>query len=204
MPYPNRRQEKKLRRLGFKLIAGVDEVGRGAWAGPIVSAAVVLNPKIKISGIKDSKLLRRLEREMLFEKITDSALAWSIAAISNKIIDRLGITEANRLVMIKALEKLKPQPDYLLIDALMLDYHDLPSLAIIDGDCRITSIAAASIIAKVSRDQLMDQLDENFPQYGFKQHKGYGTNHHFQMINQHGICNLHRQSFRPIKDFINE
>ena len=203
MPYPNRRHEKRLHRHGFKLIAGLDEAGKGSWAGPVVAAAVILDPKIKIKGIKDSKLLRRPDREILFKEITAVALAWSIGIVSNKIIDRIGITQANHLAMIKALEKLNPQPNYLLIDALRVEYKKLPSLAIIDGDYKVTCVAAASIIAKVSRDRIMDQLDESFPQYGFKQHKGYGTSHHFHMINQYGVCDIHRHSFKPIKDFLN-
>ena len=203
MRYPNRRQEKKLHRRGHRFIVGLDEAGKGSWAGPIVAGAVILDPKIKISGIKDSKLLRQPDRQKLFKEITKLALGWSIGVVSNKTIDRIGITEANRLAMIKALEKLDPQPDYLLIDAVKLEYQNLKSSSIIDGDHKVTSIAAASIIAKVSRDQLLDEYDETFPQWGFKQHKGYGTAHHFHMINQHGICDIHRQSFRPIKDFLN-
>lgn len=203
MRYPNRYQEKKLRRQGYKFIVGLDEAGKGSWAGPIVAGAVILNPKIKIKGIKDSKLLRKPDRERLFKEITSLAIAWSIGVVSNKVIDRLGITEANRLAMIKALEKLDPKPDCLLIDAIKIEYQDLKSLSIIDGDHKVTSIAAASIIAKVSRDEIMDGYDEAFPAWGFKQHKGYGTAHHFHMINEHGICNIHRRSFRPIKDFLN-
>ncbi len=203
MPYPNRKIEKKLYRTGFKYIAGVDEAGRGAWAGPIVAAAVILDPKIKIKGIKDSKLLRKPERLRLDQLIKIQAVAWAVGSISQETIDELGIAKANILAMQRALKQLSLQPDYLLIDALPLDYAKMPYQNIIDGDYKVTSIAAASIIAKVYRDELMDRLDEEFPAYGFKQHKGYGTAHHFQMINQYGICQLHRRSFKPIKDFIN-
>ncbi|MFA6255365.1 MAG: ribonuclease HII [Patescibacteria group bacterium] len=203
MYYPNRRQEKKLQRKGFKYIAGIDEAGRGAWAGPIVAAAVILNPKVKIKGIKDSKLLRSPDRKELFLKITENAVAWGIGVISHKMIDQIGIQQANILAMKDAVKNLAVLPDYLLTDALTIEYKKLPNLAIIDGDYKITTIAAASIIAKVSRDQIMDGLDEKYPPYGFKQHKGYGTSHHFQMINQYGICELHRKSFEPIKYFIN-
>src|SRR3990167_726992 len=179
--YPNNRQEKRLLKKGFALIAGIDEVGKGAWAGPIVAAAVILNPKIKIKGVKDSKLLRAPDRQILFNQIFESAIAWTTAAVSQTEIDRLGIKQANILVIQKALKKMRPQPDYLLIDAIKIDYQNLPSSAIIDGDYKITSVAAASIIAKVTRDKMMDELAEKYPAYGFKQHKGYGTSHHFQM-----------------------
>ena len=200
--YPNNRQEKRLLKNGFALIAGIDEVGKGAWAGPIVAAAVILNPKIRIKGIKDSKLLRAPDRKILFNQIVESAIAWATAAVSQTEIDRLGIKQANILVIQKALKKMRPQPDYLLIDAIKIDYQNLPSSAIIDGDYKITSVAAASIIAKVTRDKMMDELAEKYPAYGFKQHKGYGTSHHFQMIVEHGICQLHRKTWQPMRYFL--
>lgn len=200
--YPNNRQEKRLLKNGFALIAGIDEVGKGAWAGPIVAAAVILNPKIKIKGVKDSKLLRAPDRQILFNQIVESAIAWTTAAVSQTEIDRLGIKQANILVIQKALKKMRPQPDYLLIDAIKIDYQNLPSSAIIDGDYKITSVAAASIIAKVTRDKMMDELAEKYPAYGFKQHKGYGTSHHFQMIVEHGICQLHRKTWQPMRYFL--
>jgi len=204
MPYPNQRPEKKLQRQGFKYIAGLDEAGRGSWAGPIVAGAVILDPKAKIRGIKDSKLLRTPDRKDLFNKIAQAAIAWSVGVVNNTEIDKIGIGPANILAMKQAIKKLSTPPDYLLIDALKVDYKNLPSQAVIDGDHKITSVAAASIVAKVIRDRLMDELDEINPQYGFKHHKGYGTNHHWQMINEHGICEIHRKSFRPIKDFLVE
>jgi len=203
MYYPNFRTEKKLNKQGFLLIAGVDEAGRGSWAGPIVAAAVILNPQTKIKGIKDSKLLRSPIRKKLFDQITSQAIAWAIGVVSEKEIDHIGINQANILVMQKAIKKLKKSPDYLLIDAVDINYKKLPSLSVIKGDYKIKSIAAASIIAKVSRDKIMDNLDEKYPQYGFKQHKGYGTSHHFQMINQYGICKIHRQTWEPMKNFVN-
>jgi len=199
--YPNQRQEKKLQKKGFKYITGLDEAGKGAWAGPIVAGAVILDPRIKIKGIKDSKLLRAPDRKELFAQITETAIAWSAASISEKIIDQIGITQANILVMQEALKKLAVQPDFLLIDALAIDYQKLPYLAIIDGDYKITSVAAASIIAKVTRDKIMEELDEVYPQYGLKQHKGYGTDHHFQMISKYGICKIHRKTWEPMKHF---
>ncbi|MFA6215648.1 MAG: ribonuclease HII [Patescibacteria group bacterium] len=204
MFYPNLRHEKKLQRQGFSAIAGLDEAGKGAWAGPIVAGAVILNPKVKIKGIKDSKLLRAPQRQELFAEITASAIAWAAGIVSDKEIDKIGITKANHLALIKALEKLNQPPDYLLIDALKINYRNLPFLAKIDGDYKITSVAAASIIAKVTRDRLMEDFDELYPQYGFKQHKGYGTSHHWQMLMEHGICEIHRTSFEPMKHFLNE
>lgn len=203
MYYPNIRLEKKLNKQGFKYVAGVDEAGRGSWAGPIIAAGVILDPKVKIKGIKDSKILRKPDREELFGQITESAIAWAIGAIPETEIDQIGIQKANILAMQEALKKLSRQPDYLLVDAFNLNYQQLPIFAIIKGDYKIKSIAAASIIAKVVRDKIMDELDEVYPQYGFKHHKGYGTNHHFQMINEFGICDIHRKSFSPIKNFIN-
>lgn len=203
MLYPNLFQEKLLQRRGFKYIAGLDEVGRGAWAGPIVAAAVILDPKVKIKGIKDSKLLRSVERNKMFDKITNHAIAWSTGIISANKIDKIGLGQANVLVMLEALKKISPQPDYLLTDYIPLTYLDIACKAITDGDYKVTSIAAASIVAKVVRDRIMEELDEKYPHYSFKQHKGYGTNHHFHMISKYGICEIHRKSFEPIKPFLN-
>lgn len=203
MYYPNFRQEKKLLKKGFKLIAGVDEAGKGSWAGPIVAGAVILDPKSKIKGIKDSKLLRSPIRRELFIEITSQAITWATGEVDEKQIDRIGITKANILAMQMAISKLNIPPDYLLIDAVKLNYQELPVLSIIDGDYKIKSIAAASIIAKVTRDRLMDELDEQYPQYGFKQHKGYGTGQHFEMINRYGICDIHRKTWEPMKNFVN-
>lgn len=204
MPFPTRRLEKKLARKGFARVAGVDEAGRGSWAGPIVAAAVILDPKKRIPGIKDSKLLRKPQRDALYEKIITDALAWSVSAVSSSVIDKIGIGPANILVMQRAVAKLSVKPSYVLTDALAVEFEKIKSEAIIDGDAKIRCIAAASIIAKVTRDRLMDQLDDQYPKWGFKQHKGYGTNHHFHMINTHGVSEVHRMSFRPMSDFTNK
>jgi len=203
MYYPNYNRERILHRKGFKHVAGIDEAGKGSWAGPIVAAAVILNPKIKIKGIKDSKKLRSPDRKELYEKIIKSATAYGVGIVDQKKIDEIGITSANLLAMQEALDKLKPPPNYVLIDAVKLEYKGLPTSSVIKGDYKITSVAAASIIAKVSRDQIMDELDEQFPAYGFKHHKGYGTNHHFAMLNKYGICDLHRKTWEPMKYLIN-
>jgi ribonuclease HII len=201
--YPNLRNEKKLKRKGFKYIAGIDEAGKGSWAGPVLAAVVILDYKIKIIGIKDSKLLRKPARVRIYEEIIKKAVAWSIGTASSSEIDKMGIDKANKLAMERALEKITPQPDFILIDAVNLNYKETPSLPIIDGDHKVMTIAAASIVAKVSRDKIMDELDEKYPQYGFKHHKGYGTNHHFHMLNQYGLCSLHRKTWEPMKHFPN-
>jgi len=199
MFYPNLRQEKKLAKKGLKYIAGVDEAGRGSWAGPIVAAAVIMDPQRKIKGIKDSKLLRSPDRKKLFEEIAESAVAWSISVISNDIIDKIGINQANILAMQQAIQNLPTRPDHILADGLCFREIDIPCDNIINGDYKITSIAAASIVAKVKRDELMDQLDEIYPAYGFKHHKGYGTEHHHHMLMEYGPCKIHRKTFEPIK-----
>lgn len=200
--YPNLRHEKKLSKKGYQHIVGLDEAGRGSWAGPIVAGAVILDLNKKIKGLKDSKKLRMPDRKQLFVDITNQALAWAIGAISQTNIDRIGIARANALVMQLALKNLAIQPDFVLIDAIPINYHAAPTQTVIGGDHKISSIAAASIIAKVTRDQIMDELAEKYPAYGFNHHKGYGTNHHFQMLMEHGISKIHRKSFQPMKDLI--
>lgn len=201
---PSQRKEKRLMRKGFKLVAGVDEAGRGSWAGPIVAAAVILDPKIKIKGIKDSKALRSPVRKEVYKSIIKNAKAWSVAAVSASVIDQIGISKANKLVMQRALKKLTPKPNFILSDALLFAYDDVTVEPIIKGDAKITCIAAASIVAKVTRDMILDDLDEQYPKYGFKHHKGYGTNHHFHMLNTYGVSDIHRKSFKPMKDLLNQ
>lgn len=198
MPHPNRRRERKLHRKGFTHIAGVDEAGRGSWAGPIVAGAVILNPKTKIKGIRDSKKLRAPDRAELFKRITANCVAWATAAVDQKTIDRIGIAEANKKAMYDALTKLEPAPDYVITDALPIAFGDVPVKAVIKGDHKIRTVAAASIIAKVVRDRMMEELDDDYPEYGFKQHKGYGTNHHFHMIMRFGVSDAHRKTFEPM------
>jgi len=200
MLYPNSLRETILRKKGFRFIAGVDEAGKGSWAGPVVAAAVILDPKKKIKGIKDSKLLRAPLREKLYQEIINNCIAWGVGIVDSKTIDKIGIAKANTKAMILAINHLKISADYILVDGLKIDYQEKPIANIINGDHKVTSIAAASIIAKVTRDRLMDELDEDFPQYGFKHHKGYGTNHHFQMLMMTGVCPHHRMSYKPMKD----
>lgn len=200
MSYPNLQIENKLISLGYKFIAGIDEAGKGSWAGPIVAGAVILDPKIKISGLRDSKLLTPKNREKMLEIIMEKSLAFGLGVVGNEIIDQIGITKANLLAMTQALDNLQKKPDYLLIDAVKLKYHDLPSASIIDGDYKIASIAAASILAKTCRDQIMKNFSLVYSDWAFAQHKGYGTKRHQELICQNGICRLHRTSFKPIKN----
>ncbi len=198
---PNWQYEKSLQQKGYRQIAGLDEAGRGAWAGPIVAAAVILPIGVKISGLNDSKLLTARQRENIFTQIIKLASCWSIGIIRQQIIDSMGINYANRLAMIKAVNALSSPPDYLLIDAIKIPYES-ESQSIVSGDRKIYSIAAASIIAKVTRDQLMRDYHKKYPAYGFDSHKGYGTRLHSGKIKKHGICALHRLSYKPIKEAI--
>lgn len=206
MCFPNFANEIKLREQGYKAIAGTDEVGRGAWAGPIVAAAVILPLKIEIQGLKDSKMLSAKQREKLSKIIIEKAVGYSISAVGNRTIDEINIGEANLEAVNKAivgLKKIAKKPDYLLIDFLINKkiaiIDSIPYELVKQGDKKIASIAAASIIAKVARDKMMVDYSKKFPEYGFERHKGYGTLLHRQMIAKYGICELHRKSFKPIK-----
>lgn len=198
--------EKKLFKKGFKSIAGLDEAGRGAWAGPLVAASVLLKPKLnsqdkKLKEIKDSKKLSPKKREELFDWLINF-FDFGIGVVSEKTIDRIGIAKANKLAMKKAIQVLKRKPDYLLIDGLSLNYKKIPVQKIIKGDSKVLVIAAASIIAKVIRDKKMINYHQKYPFYDFKRHKGYGTRLHYQLICQNGLCRLHRQSFRPMREMV--
>lgn len=197
MTYPNRHISNELTKQGYRLIAGVDEAGRGALAGPIVAAAVIM-PKQLIKGIKDSKLLTPQKRQELFIKIKKKAISWTIGSISNKRIDKIGINPANRLVMEKAVKKLGSKPKYVLIDGNLKINCPIPHQSIVNGDYKVYCIAAASILAKVYRDNLMCRYNKKYPNYGFDRHKGYGTVFHRNMIKQQGSCPLHRQTFRTL------
>ena len=184
-----------------KVIAGVDEAGRGPLAGPVVCACVVMplqDDKI-IYGINDSKKLSAKKREELYERIVATAISYSIIEVDEKIIDEINILNATKLGMKKALEGMKCTPDIVLIDAVKID-TTIPQDNIIKGDSLSYNIAAASILAKVHRDRLMTQLDEAYPQYGFAQHKGYGTKLHIEALRKYGKCDLHRDTF--IKNFV--
>jgi ribonuclease HII len=191
--------EKKYRAQGFHFLGGVDEVGRGPLAGPVVCAAVILPEAFCLPGIDDSKKLSEKRREEFEEIIRKEALAISVSMIHANEIDEINIYEATKKAMKSAIASLNPKPDFLLIDAMKLDIP-FPSLSIIKGDAKSVSIAAASIVAKVIRDRLMKDLAKEYPEYGFHQNMGYGTKEHISAIQQHGITPYHRKSFAPIKN----
>lgn len=182
---------------GAKLVAGVDEVGRGSLFGPVVAAAVVLDSSYRIRGLRDSKLLPAERREVLAERIRQHAVAWAVAAVDVARIDQINIYHASRVAMQDAVSFLNPTPDYLLVDAMRLDC-DLPQRGIIHGDALSASIAAASILAKVERDRMICEWDPVFPVYGLRSNKGYSTPHHLAALREHGPSPLHRQSFAPV------
>lgn len=201
MKQPHTLEEQRLRKKGYTLIAGSDEAGRGAWAGPLVAAAVILPSRHTIHGIKDSKQLSPSARENLYEIITSQATAWAVYAVLPQTIDKHGISYANKKAITQAIRKLATTPDALLIDAFTIP-TTIPLRAIIKGDEKVQSIAAASIIAKVTRDRLMVLYHQQFPLYGFHIHKGYGTRSHQLSLQKHGVCPLHRRSFKPIKKMV--
>jgi ribonuclease HII len=182
---------------GAKLVAGVDEVGRGSLFGPVVAAAVVLEPSYRIRGLRDSKLLVAERREILAERIREHAVAWAIAAVDAARIDQINIYHASRLAMHQAVAQLNPSADYLLVDAMRL-HCEVPQQAIIHGDALSASIAAASILAKVHRDTMISEWDPVFPVYGLRSNKGYSTPKHLAALREHGPSPLHRQSFAPV------
>src|SRR5271166_448810 len=191
------RYEKKAWETGAARVAGVDEVGRGSLFGPVVAAAVILDPRYRMRGLRDSKLLPAERREVLAERIREHAIAWAIAAVDAARIDQINIYQASRVAMREAVMRLEPGPDHLLIDAMRLDC-DLPQRAIIHGDALSASIAAASILAKVERDRMVREWEPVFPAYGLASNKGYSTPHHLAALRQYGPSPLHRQSFAPV------
>jgi ribonuclease HII len=194
--------EKELWQRGIRHIAGVDEAGRGPLAGPVVAAAVIIPEEVTIDGIDDSKKLSAARREKLYDRISHDALTIGISVISHTIIDEVNILQATLRAMAEAVSKLSPAAQHVLVDGTHYQKGSLlPYTTIIDGDAKCFSIAAASIIAKVTRDKLMIQFDQQYPQYGFAKHKGYGTNDHLMAIRKYGPCELHRRSFRmPCKE----
>lgn len=186
---------------GATYIAGVDEAGRGPLAGPVVAAAVILKKDAKLKYVNDSKQLTEKQRERALEEIKENALAISIAISSVEEIDLINIYRASREAMISAIKKLKITPDVCLIDAMPMEI-DVPTVSIIKGDQLSVSIAAASIVAKTTRDAYMIEMDKLFPLYGFKQHKGYGTAMHIEAIKTHGITPIHRKTYEPIKSIL--
>ena len=193
------RYEKKLRVIGVARIAGIDEAGRGALAGPVVAAAVVLPEKFRHRKLNDSKQLAPELREQIYsELVSDSEVRWTIGIVDSMEIDRINILRASHRAMRLAIEALIEPPDHVLIDGLPVIPFPLPQTAIIDGDCISLSIAAASVIAKVTRDRMMRDFCAHFPQYCFDQHKGYGTELHLLKLHEFGPCPIHRRSFEPV------
>ena len=190
--------EAEVRARGFRVIAGLDEAGRGPLAGPVVAAAVVLPEKGKLKGVDDSKKLSAGQREKMFSLLREKALAMGVGIVDVQEIDRLNILQASLKAMELAVEKLPLPPDFLLIDGIHSLRFPLPQKTIPKGDQRCLSIAAASIVAKVTRDRLMAAYHDQYPQYNFAQHKGYGTKEHLKAIQEYGCCPLHRRSFRTI------
>lgn len=193
--------EEELYAKGIQLIAGIDEVGRGPLAGPVVAAAVILPKNCKIRGLDDSKKVPKSKHRLLFEEIQRKAVAIGIGLVDAQRIDEVNIYEATKLAMLEALTKLSVKPEHLLIDAMTLDI-DLAQTKIIHGDARSLSIAAASIVAKVTRDEMMADLAQNYPEYDFEHNVGYGTAKHLAALKKNGVTPLHRKSYEPIKTMI--
>ena len=188
---------------GHAIVAGVDEAGRGPLAGPVAAAAVILPQECYLPHLNDSKKLSHAVREELFAQIIEQAISYHVALMDADMIDRMNILQATRTGMYEAIAALTPAPDEVLIDAVELPKLSMPSQSIIKGDAKSASIAAASILAKVTRDHLMESYDIQYPHYGFAKHKGYGTREHIDAIRKYGICPIHRKSFDPIRSMLN-
>ncbi len=193
--------ENSLRRVGFMLVAGVDEVGRGCLAGPVVAAAVVLHPDRHVAGVSDSKAVPAAERELLYEQITRCAVAWAVAGADPVEIDQINIHQASLRAMQRAILALAPLPDIVLVDAFRVPDLPMAQRGVVHGDRRCSAIAAASIIAKVTRDRQMRDLHVRDPRYGFDRHKGYATADHLDAVARYGYSDVHRRSFRPSARF---
>lgn len=195
--------EKALYKNGVKLIAGVDEVGRGPLVGPVVAAAVILPINYHLDGLNDSKKLTEKKRERFYDILMQEAIAIGIGEASAKEIDEINIYQASKLAMMRALKNLKIKPEHVLVDAMPLKEIDIPSTSIIHGDALSLSIAAASVIAKVTRDRMMIELDKKYPEYGFAQHKGYPTKKHLEVLQKYGVLDNYRFTYGPVRDLIN-
>ena len=194
--------ERAAAQAGHLVVAGVDEAGRGPLAGPVAAAAVILPQECELPRLNDSKKLSSAMREELFAQIVASAVSYHVSFIDAETIDRINVLQATRMGMYEAIAMLSPSPEEVLIDAVELPKLRMPSKSIIKGDAKSASIAAASILAKVTRDRLMETYDREYPNYGFAKHKGYGTCEHIEAIRKHGICPLHRKSFEPIRSML--
>ena len=196
----NYKYERELNKQGISLIAGVDEVGRGPLIGPVVAAAVILPKDFTLEGLTDSKKLSEKKREQFYEIIKKEAISIGIGVISEKRIDEINIYEATKEAMYEAINNLNPKPEHVLIDAMKLNLN-VPSTSIIKGDLLSISISAASVIAKVTRDHMLYEIDKEYPMYNLKNNKGYGTKKHIEAIKQYGITKYHRLSYKPVSDY---
>ena len=193
--------EKELYDKNINLIAGVDEVGRGPLVGPVVAAAVILPKNYSLAGLNDSKKLSEKKRNELYPQIIKDAISYGIGVVDSKKIDEVNIYEASRLAMYTAIKNLKFKPEHILVDAMPL-FFDIPSTSIIHGDALSASIAAASIVAKVTRDNMMYELDKKYPEYGFAKHKGYPTKSHLEALNKYGPLDNYRFTYGPVKKYL--
>jgi ribonuclease HII len=196
-PRASRTLENGLRRIGFVHVAGVDEVGRGCLAGPVVAAAVILHPDHYVPGVADSKVVAAEDRARLYDEIRAAAVAWSVAALDPAEIDRINIHRASLSAMLQAVMALVPLPGFVLVDGFRIPDLDIPQRFVIGGDRKSTAIAAASIVAKVTRDRIMAELHDRDPRYGFDRHKGYATRDHLDAVARFGYSSVHRRTFRP-------
>lgn len=194
--------ERDLWNQGIHLVAGVDEVGRGPLVGPVVTACVILPEDFVLEGLNDSKQLTEKKRNLFYDYIMEYALSVAVGIMDEKVIDEVNIYEATKLAMYQAIEKSKIKPEHVLIDAMKLEKLMMPSTSIIKGDAKSISIAAASVIAKVTRDRMMEELDQLYPMYDFKHNKGYPTKKHVAAIAEYGVLNQHRKTFHPVCDYI--
>ena len=194
--------ERELREKGITLIAGVDEVGRGPLVGPVVTACVILPEKFDLEGLTDSKKLSEKKREELYKKIEEQALGIGIGIVDNEEIDNINILNATKKAMKMAIDNCNVRPEHVLIDAVKLDI-DIPTTSIIKGDLKSITISAASVIAKVTRDHMLYELDKKYPMYDFKHNKGYPTKKHIEASMEYGIIKEHRKSFSPVKEYVN-
>lgn len=194
--------EEELNLKGYRFICGCDEAGRGPMAGPLVASGVILPIGYKLDYLDDSKKLTPKKRDQLFDIIKKDAIAYEIEIISVEDVDKYNVYDASKIAMTRCVERLK-QTDYVLTDCMPLDI-DLPVLSLIKGDSKSASIAAASILAKVTRDRIMEELDKEYPQYEFKKHKGYVTKRHLELLNEHGVSPVHRKSFAPVKKLLDK
>lgn len=196
--------EEELYDIGAHNICGVDEAGRGPLAGPVVVCACILPPFLRIDGINDSKQLSKKKREELYKTIVKNALAYNVVFVSEEEVDELNIYQATKKGMLEAIRGLKVTPDHCLIDAMPLGELEIPHTSIIHGDARCASVAAASIIAKVTRDNYMEKMDIKYPNYGFKKHKGYGTKLHIDALEKYGPCKIHRKTYSPVSKYFSK